>query len=73
MINPWSLHGRPKSSNLRAVSKTGYTIPYALFANTLIAIGCGLLSRLGPDTPTVAWAGYQVIAGFGRGAGMQMV
>ena len=55
------------------VQRTGYVIPYALAASTLTAIGNGLLSLFSPSTSVGEWVGYQLIAGVGRGLGLQMV
>lgn len=38
----------------------------------MLAVSNGLLSTLGPYTPTAKWVGYQVFVGFARGFGMQM-
>lgn len=57
----------------RSVSKLGYVPPFSIFSATLTTIGSGLYSLLQPHTPTGQWVGFQVIAGFGRGAGFQMV
>ena len=35
------------------------------------AVGGGLLTLLGLNTPTAQWAAYLVIAGFGLGIGIQ--
>ncbi len=50
----------PSQANQHPVSKTGYTIPYVLIATMLTAVGSGLLSRLGPASSTLEWAGFQV-------------
>lgn len=55
------------------VQRTGYVIPYALAASALTAIGNGLLALYSPSTPVGKWVGYQLIAGLGRGLGLQMV
>lgn len=36
-------------------------------------IGVGLLTTFKVDTSTAKWVGYQLIGGFGRGLGFQMV
>jgi hypothetical protein len=36
-------------------------------------IGVGLMTTFKVDTSSAKWIGYQVIGGFGRGLGMQMV
>ncbi|KAJ4860086.1 major facilitator superfamily domain-containing protein [Trichoderma breve] len=54
------------------VQRTGYVIPYALAASALTAIGNGLLALYSPSTSVGKWVGYQLIAGLGRGLGLQM-
>ncbi|RLL98909.1 hypothetical protein CFD26_104495 [Aspergillus turcosus] len=49
----------------------GYYLPFTVLGAILNAVGCGLLSTLSPTTPTVEWAGYQALTGFGRGAAVQ--
>ncbi|KAL3464600.1 major facilitator superfamily domain-containing protein [Aspergillus heterothallicus] len=51
--------------------KLGYYLPWAIVGAILSAVAGGLLSTLSPTTVTAAWAGYQVIMGFGRGAATQ--
>jgi hypothetical protein len=55
------------------VTKVGYVPPFAIFAATLTAIGSGLYSLFQPDTPMSQWVGFQVLTGFGRGVGFQLV
>lgn len=50
----------------------GYYLPFAVFSAAVLAVANGLLSTLGPHTSTAKWAGYQILAGFARGSGMQM-
>ena len=38
----------------------------------LAAIGTGLLSTIGLDTPTARWAGFMVLTGLGIGTGIQL-
>ncbi|KAB5566098.1 putative MFS multidrug transporter [Coniochaeta sp. 2T2.1] len=54
------------------VGKLGYYLPWALASAVLASIGAGLLGSLEPHTSTAKWIGFQVIAGAGRGFGMQM-
>ena len=54
------------------VGRVGYYLPFAIGSTTLAAIGSGVLSTLGPGSSEGKWVGYQLISGFGRGAGMQM-
>jgi len=45
--------------------------PYMLTSAILAAIGCGLISTFGKDTPSSHWIGYQALFGFGQGIGWQ--
>ena len=45
----------------------------AVISGVFNTIANGLMSTLCPNTPTAKWAGYQVLLGLGRGAGMQIV
>lgn len=55
------------------VSKWGYYLPMMVASGVLAGIGNGLLSMLDEHTSAVRWAWFQLITGFGRGFGMQMV
>jgi Na+/melibiose symporter-like transporter len=55
------------------VSRWGYYLPWMIASAVLAGVGTGLLSTLKPHTSAVAWVFYQLIAGIGRGCGMQMV
>jgi hypothetical protein len=55
------------------VSRWGYYLPWMMVSAVLASIGNGLISTLGLHTSTVAWVFFQIIAGFGRGCGIQMV
>ncbi|KAF4633295.1 hypothetical protein G7Y89_g4835 [Cudoniella acicularis] len=52
--------------------KIGYVIPLAIFSTILLTIASGLYSLLQPGSPTGEWVGFQVIAGIGSGAGLQV-
>ncbi|KAF2673519.1 efflux pump [Microthyrium microscopicum] len=54
------------------VGKFGYYLPWAMACSVLFSIGSGLLTTLTPHSKTVEWVMYQVIAGFGRGCGLQI-
>jgi MFS family permease len=51
--------------------KIGYYVPSLLVAPVISSIGVGLLSTLTPSSSRAAWIGYQVLYGFGVGAGAQ--
>lgn len=55
------------------VAKTGYVPPIAIFSAFLFSIGSGLYTLFQPDTSEANWVGFQIISGFGRGFGFQMV
>ncbi len=54
------------------ISATGLAIPTAALAAVLTTVGSGLLYTLDTDTNTGEWVGYQILAGFGWGVGMQI-
>lgn len=51
--------------------KIRYYNPALLLSPVLCAIGSGLLSTLTPASNHQAWIGYQILYGFGIGAGLQ--
>jgi hypothetical protein len=51
--------------------KIGYYVPSMLVAPILAATGAGMLSTLTPESSKAEWVGYQVLYGFGIGAGAQ--
>lgn len=55
------------------VTKVGYIPPFSIFAALLFSIGSGLYTLLQPGTSEANWVGFQIISGFGRGVGFQMV
>ncbi|EEA27854.1 hypothetical protein EYB25_001178 [Talaromyces marneffei] len=54
-----------------AVTTFGYYTPFMLLASVITPISYGLMTTFRPDTLHPAWIGYQVIAGFGIGFGIQ--
>nr|EAQ70704.1 hypothetical protein MGCH7_ch7g111 [Pyricularia oryzae 70-15] len=50
----------------------GYYVPVAAVGAAVSAVGCGLLSTLSPKSTAAEWAGYQFIAGAGRGLYLQI-
>lgn len=46
-------------------------VPYMILGSIICIIGSGLITQIGIDTPTVAWASFLVVAGIGIGMGMQ--
>ena len=61
-----------QDANRPPVGKLGYYLPWALASAVLASVGAGLLGTLEPSTSSAKWIGYQIIAGAGRGFGMQM-
>ncbi|KAI0395123.1 MFS general substrate transporter [Xylariaceae sp. FL0594] len=61
------------SSTLSGVftQKVGYYVPAMIACPSLLAAGQGLMSTFRVDERASHWIGYQVIAGFGLGLGMQ--
>ncbi|GAP87395.1 putative major facilitator superfamily transporter [Rosellinia necatrix] len=51
--------------------KVGYYVPAMIASPSLLAIGQGLMSTFRVDEASSHWIGFQVIAGFGLGLGMQ--
>ncbi|KAH8711974.1 major facilitator superfamily domain-containing protein [Phaeosphaeriaceae sp. PMI808] len=56
----------------RAVTKTGIAAPYLLASSVIVTISAGLLFTLDIGTSTGKWVGYQILAGFGYGMGLQI-
>ncbi|TLS22475.1 uncharacterized protein PpBr36_10041 [Pyricularia pennisetigena] len=54
------------------IPKMGYYIPVAAVGAAVSAVGCGMLSTLSPVSTAAQWAGYQFIAGAGRGLYLQI-
>ncbi|WPG99119.1 Hypothetical protein R9X50_00193000 [Acrodontium crateriforme] len=59
-------------SSGKLVGKFGYYLPWAVASGVLTAVGYGALSTLNPTSSTGKWIGFQIIAGIGRGFGLQM-
>lgn len=55
------------------ISRWGYYLPWMIISGVVASVGSGLISMLGLHSPTVEWVFFQIIAGLGRGCGMQMV
>lgn len=56
----------------RAVTKTGVAAPYLVGSAVIVTISAGLLYTLDIGTSTGKWVGYQILAGFGYGMGLQI-
>ena len=53
------------------ITVQGYYTPWVILSSVLMATGAGLLSTFKVGSGHAMWIGYQVIYGFGVGAGMQ--
>jgi MFS family permease len=56
----------------KAISKTGIAAPFLLASSVVVTISAGLLYTLDIGTSTGKWVGYQMLAGFGYGMGLQI-
>ncbi|KAF4182882.1 hypothetical protein CNMCM7927_009424 [Aspergillus lentulus] len=54
------------------VRKLHYVPPWAIIGSVMTAVGSGLMTTFTADTSKGKWIGYQIIAGFGRGAALNM-
>lgn len=52
-------------------TKIGYYVPSMLLCPSIMAVGLGLMSTFTVAEPNGHWIGYEIIAGFGLGLGMQ--
>lgn len=50
----------------------GYYVPYQILGGVVASVGCGLLTKLDPTTPTAQWVVFLIIAGLGLGIGGQL-
>ncbi|ETS73840.1 hypothetical protein PFICI_14786 [Pestalotiopsis fici W106-1] len=53
------------------VARVGHYTPCIISCSIFMSIGAGLMTRLRVDSPNAEWIGYQTLAGFGMGMGMQ--
>lgn len=54
------------------ISVTGHYISWLLVAGTMSTLGAGLIYTLNINSSAAHWIGYQIIAGIGFGAGIQL-
>ncbi|CAO2650657.1 Nn.00g019490.m01.CDS01 [Neocucurbitaria sp. VM-36] len=54
------------------ITVVGWYAPFMWFGSAVFAIGAGLLYTLKVNSPAGQWIGYQVLAGIGAGAGVQI-
>lgn len=53
------------------VTFVGYYTPFMILSSILMGVGAGMISTFQVDTSAANWIGFQIIFGFGVGAGMQ--
>ncbi|KAI1044918.1 hypothetical protein LB505_014380 [Fusarium chuoi] len=56
----------------KAITKTGTAAPYLVLSSIIVTIASGLFYTLDIGTSTGKWVGYQILAGFGYGVGLQV-
>ncbi|EMD91252.1 hypothetical protein COCC4DRAFT_155316 [Bipolaris maydis ATCC 48331] len=54
------------------ITVVGWYAPFMWFGSAVFAIGAGLLYTLKVRSPAGQWIGYQILAGIGAGAGVQI-
>ncbi|KAF9696096.1 hypothetical protein EKO04_005868 [Ascochyta lentis] len=54
------------------ITVVGWYAPFMWFGSAVFAIGAGLLYTLKVSSPNSHWIGYQILAGIGAGAGVQI-
>jgi hypothetical protein len=60
-------------SNTSIVGKMGYYLSWSVASAVIVATASGLIATFTPHSATVKWVMYQLLAGIGRGCGLQMV
>ncbi|KAL4804556.1 major facilitator superfamily domain-containing protein [Aspergillus unguis] len=55
-----------------SISATGLPAPFVIAGAAIATVGCGLIYTFNIDTSTGKWIGYQILAGFGNGIGVQV-
>ncbi|KAI9754653.1 MAG: hypothetical protein M4579_004616 [Chaenotheca gracillima] len=55
-----------------AITGLGFYAPFMWFGAAVYAIGAGMLYTLQVDSAAGKWIGYQILTGFGAGAGIQI-
>ncbi|GME24191.1 hypothetical protein EAF04_007999 [Neofusicoccum parvum] len=53
-------------------TKYGYYVPYIILGTTVAIVGCGLITTINIDTPTIKWASFLALNGVGMGTAMQL-
>ncbi|KAL6711052.1 hypothetical protein ACN47E_006927 [Coniothyrium glycines] len=55
-----------------SITVVGWYAPFMWFGSAIFAIGAGMLYTLKVNSPAGNWIGYQILAGIGAGAGVQI-
>lgn len=55
-----------------AVTAVGYYTPFLIISAAISCIGAGLVTTFNTEISTGKWIGYQILLGFGTGAGFQV-
>ncbi|KAF1364938.1 MFS transporter [Lizonia empirigonia] len=55
-----------------SITIVGWYAPFMWFGSAVFAIGAGMLYTLKVNSPNGQWIGYQILAGVGAGAGVQI-
>jgi hypothetical protein len=55
-----------------SITKLGYYNPFLWLGSAIFAVGCGVLYMLKVGDPASHWIGYQLLAGIGAGACIQI-
>ena len=53
------------------ITKLGWYKPFMIFGAAVFTVGAGMIYTLKVNSPTKTWIGYEFLAGFGAGAGVQ--
>ncbi|KAL6168972.1 hypothetical protein ACJQWK_05332 [Exserohilum turcicum] len=54
------------------ITIVGWYAPFMWFGSAIFAVGAGMLYTLKVGSPAGQWIGYQILAGIGAGAGVQI-
>ena len=55
-----------------SITILGYYKPFMIFGSAIFAVGAGVLYTLKVNSSAGQWIGYQLLSGFGAGAGVQI-
>jgi hypothetical protein len=55
-----------------AITGVGFYKPFMIVGAAIFTVGAGMIYTLGVDSDSGKWIGYQILAGFGAGGGVQI-